>query len=72
MVTPKLWQKMRCGQEKNAKMAKPPVNSFVAVPFENCTTKIAEFRFVLGREGTSFSREALKKNMGRENVDDSL
>ena len=37
---------MRSG--KNAKTAKPPVNSCVAVPSENCTTKIAEFRFVAG------------------------
>ena len=37
---------MRSG--KNAKTAKPPVNSCVAVPSENCTTKIAEFRFVVG------------------------
>ena len=33
---------------KNAKTAKPPVNTCVAVPSENCTTKIAEFRFVAG------------------------
>ena len=29
---------------KNAKTAKPPVNSCVAVPSESCTTKIAESR----------------------------
>ena len=40
---------MRSG--KNAKTAKPPVNSCVAVPSEKCTTKIAEFRFVAGSGG---------------------
>ena len=37
---------MRSG--KNAKTAKPPVNSYVVVPSEKCTTKIAEIRFVAG------------------------
>ena len=37
---------MRSG--KNAKTAKPPVNSCVVVQSENDTTKFAEFRFVAG------------------------
>ena len=63
MVPPKLWQKMRCGQEKNAKTAEPPVNSCVAVPSENGTTKIAEFRFVAGSGGnrTIIGLEITKK-----------
>ena len=47
---------------KNAKTAKPPVNFCVAVPSENCTTKIAEFRFVAGsgRNRTIISLEITK------------
>ena len=48
MVPPKLCRENAMCSGRNAKTTKQPVNSCVAVPSENCTTKIAEFRFVAG------------------------